>query len=889
MKLSSAQIALMSRLLDEALQLDQAGRRRWLETLPPECQDLAPYLRRGLLPAEIPENWLHALPRIGLADGPGSTADSGLQPGARVGPYELIRLLGAGGMAEVWLARRADGAFKRDMALKLPLRSRLRQDLDPRFARERDILASLEHPRIARLYDAGIAKDGLPYLAMEYVQGQLLTEWCDAHRVGIAERLQLVLQVLEAVSYAHERSVIHRDLKPSNILVTGTGQVRLLDFGVAKLLEGEDWDRTELTGVYGRALTANYASPELLRGDPVDARSDIYSVGVLLYELLTGARPYVFKTAASLGMLEQAIAAIDVEKPSLKVGNTARETGVKRAGHPVQQLRGDLDAITLKALAKSPSDRYPSAAALAADLRCYLEGKPINALPARVADRVTKFVRRNRRFLGVTAGSIAAVLATLGYAVYRDHVTSAIIGTALTPSDVGEIPEKSVAVLPFADMSERHDQEYFSDGLAEELSDLLAQVPDLRVTARTSSFYFKGKQATIAEIARTLGVAHVLEGSVRKSGNTLRVTVQLIRADSGFRLWSKTFDRDLKDIFKVQDEVAGAVVEALKAKLAPAQATSHRTSNPEAYNEFLIARQFDKRGDFESYRRSVEAYRRSIELDPNYAAAYAGLAVAESFVADFTGDAASLKLAESDAEKAVSLAPEEADVYGARGYLRTSYSWNWAGAHADFAKALALDPADSTVQRHYGYLEGSLGHLPEAIAAYRKAVELDPLANAAWNGLGWYLMHDREFSAADASFSRALRIEPENPYALNNLGTLQLLEGRAESALTTFGKVSLEGFRLTGIAMAQHTLRRVRESQRSLDQAIARTGQNAAYQIAEVHAWRGEKDHAFEWLERAYQQRDGGLSAGIKTDPLLASLRADPRYRALVRKMDLPE
>src|SRR5271170_5395780 len=291
MALSIPQMARMSRLLDEALALDEAGRRAWLERATQEHPDLAAALRTALLPgaaqaADVMA--LMSLPMLDAADESGAPAAGGLKSGARVGPYELIRLLGAGGMAEVWLARRADGAFRREVALKLPMLNRLQAGLEARFARERDILASLEHPHIARLYDAGIDPQGLPYLAMEYVQGAPLTDWCDAQRLGMPQRLGLFLQVLDAVQCAHEKSVIHRDLKPSNILVTESGQVRLLDFGVARLLEGEETDQPALTSVYGRALTPDYASPELLRGDPIDARSDLYSLGVLLYELLTG-------------------------------------------------------------------------------------------------------------------------------------------------------------------------------------------------------------------------------------------------------------------------------------------------------------------------------------------------------------------------------------------------------------------------------------------------------------------------------------------------------------------------------------------------------------------------------------------------------------------------
>src|SRR5271163_2521907 len=322
MRPTGPQIALMSRLLDEALPLGDVGRRRWLETLPAEYQDLLAPLRQALLQEfnDSSDRRNSATFLESADEHAGRVEPTGLQPGERVGPYELIRLIGAGGMAEVWLAKRADGAFHREVALKLPSLTRVRHDLEQRFFRERDILASLEHPHIARLYDAGIDPQGLPYLSMEYLQGEPLTDWCDAQRLEIRARLRLFLQVLDAVQYAHERQVIHRDLKPSNILVTKAGQVRLLDFGVATLLDhGEVADKTPLTTVYGHALTPIYSSPELIRGDPVTAKSDIYSLGVVLFELLTGDRPYRLNAGASRAIIEQAIAAAEVRKPSTQI------------------------------------------------------------------------------------------------------------------------------------------------------------------------------------------------------------------------------------------------------------------------------------------------------------------------------------------------------------------------------------------------------------------------------------------------------------------------------------------------------------------------------------------------------------------------------------------
>jgi serine/threonine protein kinase/Tol biopolymer transport system component len=422
MKLSVSQTAQLSRLLDEALPLDAAGRRAWLEQQSAEYPDLAEVLRKVLLPDDSQAagfDRLAALPKLGAMEAPALTSGN-LHAGMRVGPYELIRPLGAGGMAQVWLARRADGAFKREVALKLPALTHLRADLEQRFARERDILASLEHPHIARFYDAGVDPNGLSYLALEYVHGEALTDYCDARRLGIAARLKLFLQVLDAVQFAHAKHVIHRDLKPSNILVNESGDVQLLDFGVAKLLEAEEVDHTPpLTSVHGRALTPDYASPELLRGEPVDARGDVYSLGVLLYELLTDVRPYALRNAASIGLLEDAIVMVEVKKPSTRpLADTAAARGTTQE-KLVRQLRGDLDAIALKALAKDPARRYSSAGALAEDLRRHLHTRPIEALPARVTDRLWKFLLRNRILVGAAVTSVFAMVAVLGFLLVR--------------------------------------------------------------------------------------------------------------------------------------------------------------------------------------------------------------------------------------------------------------------------------------------------------------------------------------------------------------------------------------------------------------------------------------------------------------------------------------
>lgn len=450
-------------------------------------------------------------------------------------------------------------------------------------------------------------------------------------------------------------------------------------------------------------------------------------------------------------------------------------------------------------------------------------------------------------------------------------------------------PEKSIAVLPFVDMSEKHDQGYFSDGLSEELIDMLTKVSELRVPARTSSFYFKGKSEDIATIAQRLHVAHVLEGSVRKSGNALRVTAQLIRADNGYHLWSETYDRDLKDVFKVQDDIAGAVVSALKVHLLPTQSAAQaarRTANTEAYNLYLQGRESFNRGDVEGYRRAVTKFAAATALDPHYAAAHAALALAQFWLADGTADEAGYQGALESASRAVAFAPELGAGYAARGFVRAVHSYDFAGATADLDEARALSPHDADVLHRSAVVLAIHGNLPAAIAREKEAFELDPLSAEICMRLGFFYAANQQPAEARSLYEKALVIAPSSLRARFNLGRLDLFENRPERALAAFRQVELRQWSLSGQAMAEYSLGHADASQRLLDQLIA-MGDDTS-DLAVVYAWRGENDHAFEYLERSYERRDTNLP-WIKIMPEFRGLRSDARYLALLRKMNLAE
>lgn len=506
--------------------------------------------------------------------------------------------------------------------------------------------------------------------------------------------------------------------------------------------------------------------------------------------------------------------------------------------------------------------------------------------------------RGTQRVSGTELMILALLLALGGMAAWHlapDKREAATSASALSATDAGaktaaanttSVSDKSIAVLPFVDMSQAKDQEYFSDGLSEELLDLLAKVPQLKVIARTSSFSFKGKSVDIAEIARKLAVATILEGSVRKSGNTLRVTAQLIRASDSVHLWSDTYDRELTDVFKMQDEIAGAVVAALKIKLLQG-ATSEglgRTDNLEAHNHYLRAMQLMAHEVSEAHRQAVVEFQRAIDLDPNYVSAYTGMANAYSFIEDMSADASAADLSVRAIDKALALAPHDPDALAIRAWMKATYSWDWSGARADYESALSADPNSVAALRRYAWLLGSSGRLPEAVAMASRAHELDPLGKEGLWTLGLLLNATGQYARAADLLQKSAADGGE--YTSMVLAETLVLAGKYADAVALAPRNTRTG--LLASAFAEAKLGRRDAADRALDDLERNHAAGLAYQIAEIHAWRNEKDPAFEWLQRAYDQHDGGLSM-IKYDPFLASLRDDPRLAALVRKMGLPE
>ena len=453
--------------------------------------------------------------------------------------------------------------------------------------------------------------------------------------------------------------------------------------------------------------------------------------------------------------------------------------------------------------------------------------------------------------------------------------------------------DNSIAVLPFVDMSQAKDQEYFSDGLSEELLNQLAQVPNLRVIARTSSFSFKGKEVSIADIATALKVAHVLEGSVRKSGNTLRITAQLIRTSDSSHLWSNTYDRDVTDIFKVQDEISREVVAALRLQLLPGKQpdNTQRTRDPKAYEQYLLSKEAARPGGRPAVEASLAAAQRALALDPDYANAWAQLSFDQASMADFAdGPAqreATINTALASADKAIALAPDLPDGYTSRANVLYRMRWDWQGAQSDLARAMALDPNRSASLVNYAAVMFTLGKREPALDAVRKAVAVDPLSDTAWVALGRYSEGAGDIEEAKRAYEQSLQINPEQNWANFLLGNRLLTEGKVDEAIAHYQRAP-EQFRTTGMAMAEFTRGNDAASKALLAKMETDFAVGFAYQIAQIHAWRGEKDEAFQWLDRCFPIHDAGL-VRLPFDPALDPLRSDPRFAAIVARMGIPK
>jgi eukaryotic-like serine/threonine-protein kinase len=780
--------------------------------------------------------------------------------GQTLGHYHIVEKIGAGGMGEVYRAR--DEHLARDVAIKvLPQGSLSNESARRHFRKEALILSQLIHPNIATIHDFD-TQEGVDFLVMEYIPGITMSEKLAAASLPEKEVLRLGVQLAEGLAAAHERGVVHRDLKPGNLRLASNGRLKILDFGLAKLKLPGPASVTEesLSETQSIAGTVYYMAPEQFLGREIDERTDIHGAGFVLYEMATGQRPF-----------------FEVERSQLMGAILHRPPRPPIALNP--RMSAELERIILKCLEKDPENRYQSARELGVDLRRLAREKESGHMVTEVPTSAGRApVVRNKAMLA-TAGSIVIVLLVVA-AFWFERARKAPAASRITPS---------IAVLPFADLSQEKDQEYFSDGLAEELLNSLVKVPGLHVAARTSSFQFKGKNEDLRGIGQKLNVATVLEGSVRKQGQRVRISAQLIQVSDGFHLWSETFDRNLTDIFAVQEEIAQSVAGSLRVKLLGEKLPSPRATNVEAYNAYLQGKYFYTRPTKENLDKAITYYDQAVRLDPSYAPAWAALSKAHSIQA---GAYSPVQLqqeynrAREAAERALALDPSLAEAHAAVGQIEQYYDWDWAGADGSYQQALALEPGNAEVVQGAAQLAATLNHFEQALLLSRRAAELDPLRASTHYVLAFNAWWADQLDEAEPAVRKGLEVDPQFPWLHMVLSRVYLARSRPQEALAEAGRDPTPEFHLQELALAYHALGQKQKSDQALAELTRKYQKYSAFQIAEVYAFRGETDAAFTWLERAYAERDGGLSFA-KGDPLLASLQSDPRYPAFLRKMRL--
>ncbi|MBS1787829.1 MAG: protein kinase [Acidobacteria bacterium] len=779
-----------------------------------------------------------------------------LQPNTTLSHYRIVAKLGAGGMGEVWLAE--DERLDRQVALKL-LPAEFTQDAGRvrRFGQEAKAASALNHPNIITVYDIGQSEAG-HFIVMELVVGRTLRAVI-AEDNSLETLLTLGHQMARALSAAHAAGITHRDTKPDNIMVRNDGYVKVLDFGLARLLpataNGEEAATLAQQTTPGTIMgTVAYMSPEQTRGETVNHLSDIFALGIVLYELATRQHP--FQADTLVGYLH----AITLQTPA-----------------PPQQwqpkLSATLNDLLLRMLAKDASQR-PTASEVAQALQAIERGEIARA---QSVESETMILQGGSEFNLQVAGS--ASTGTLK----RELSTSA----------------QSIAVLPFANISADEENEYFCDGLAEELLNALSKIEALHVAARTSSFSFKGKETDIREIGQKLNVGAVLEGSVRKSGNRLRITAQLINISDGYHLWSERYDRQMEDIFDIQDEISLAIVDALKVKLLGAEkaaVTKRYTDNLEAYELYLKGRFHYGKWTEEGLKKSVEFFYQAISQEPNFAPAYAGVVNAYVFLW-FYGLSApdeSIPIIKSAASRAVAIDNDSAESQFALTRMKFLYEWDWSGADRGFRRTLALNPNHAEAHEQYAILLAVLGRADEAIAMGNRALELDPLFLNTRISVGFSFWILGQYKRFREQGEKLIEFAPDFFGGYWQIGVECWEKGKYEEAIAALQKsvacgatpmVSAYLGYLYGLTGKRD------EAQKILDQLQELSAQRhlLPFELAVVNVGLGELDRAFELLETAYEQRAGILIYFKYIAKMMPGFRDESRLTNLLRRIGLPE
>jgi serine/threonine-protein kinase len=782
--------------------------------------------------------------------------------GKRISHYKILGQLGAGGMGVVYRAH--DEQLDRDVAFKLlPDESVGNEAARARLLREARTASALTHPHICHVYEAGKEDDHV-YIAMELLVGRALSDAIPPGGLPLETVLRIGTQVAEALAHAHRNGVIHRDLKANNVIVTEEGRAVVLDFGLAKRELMEEEGSSELLSIAPTATgvvmgTPAYLSPEVLQGERATAQSDIWALGVMLYDMASGDLPFHGRSMAELA------GAILKDLPA-----------------PLpERLHPGLRAIIQRCLAKEPSQRYKLASEVQAALQALQPGS------GAVERHTHPHWGRWAAYAAGVAGIVVIVLLATDAIPWRGLVGGGSSG--------GRI--QSLAVLPLANLSGDPRQEYLADGLTDELIADLASIKSLKVISRTSAMRYKGASKPLPEIARELGVDGIVEGSVLRSNDRVRIKVELIDAARDRHLWTQSYDRDMRDVLALQSDVGRDIAERIHVQLSPREqerVAGARPVNPQAYELYLRGRYYWNKRTADALRQALDNFNQAVRIDSTYAVAYAGLADTYVLMPVYAGTSPleSYPPARAAALKALKIDEHLAEAHASLGRVKNFYDWDWTGAETEFRRAIELKPSLSTAHHWYSIYLRDVGRIKEAIAEANRALELDPVSLIINTNLGDTFFYAGQFDQAVAQHRKTLLLDPDFMSAHLYLGRALEQKGMLQDAVAEFQKarsLAGKGTSALGDLARAYALAGKRADARGLLNELldlSKRGASLEVDIALVYLALGDRDQAFQYLEKAYRGRSG--LNDLKVDPRFGSLRADPRFQDLLARLGLP-